>query len=129
MRNELEKYEGDGFDAFETSDESNRVIKGALVKFTNEGTWVTGDDELSSELELVVVDIARVVQKWPPDEGPPIETRMLGPGEKFPNITALNEATPQSEWRTGPDGVKKGPWQACHIVYFLNPKTIATAAG
>jgi hypothetical protein len=40
------------------------VIQGSLVKFSNTATWLTRDgDELPADLELVVVDIGRIVQR------------------------------------------------------------------
>ena len=49
--------------------------------------------------------------------------RVLQPGEKFPNFEELNATVPQSEWRQGPDGKLRGPWQAQYLVYLLNPDT------
>jgi hypothetical protein len=73
---------GEGFDSPE-----NRLIQGDLVKFTNQASWVTrGGAELTGNLELVAVNVIRVVQKWA--DGQPIETRVLGPGEKLPNLGA-----------------------------------------
>jgi hypothetical protein len=116
----------DGFEGYEEGVEggeeqtSGRVIQGALVKFTNEATWVTGDEELSAELELIVIDISRVVQKW--QDGVPVETIILEPGQKFPDIKVLNTEVPEEEWEEGPDGKPRGPWQAQHVVYLLNPQ-------
>jgi hypothetical protein len=62
------------------------------------------------------------VQKW--KDQMPIETIVLEPGQKFPDIEALNEKTPRSEWTKGPDGQPRAPWQAQHIVYLLNPETM-----
>jgi hypothetical protein len=120
----------DGFTGFEDTSEgdeeraANRVIQGRLIRFTNEAMWVTADDgdELPENLELVAVDIARVVQKW--HDGEPVETRVLAPGQKFPDIKALNDQVPQSEWQEGPDGKPRGPWQAQHLVYLLNQETM-----
>jgi hypothetical protein len=93
------------------------------VKFTNEANWVTRDGlELSPDLELVAINIARVVQKW--QDQAPVETRILGPGEKFPDLNQLNTDTPRSEWGKGPDGQLRGPWQAQHILYLLDPATL-----
>src|SRR6516162_4538713 len=79
------------------------VIQGTLVKFTNDSAWVTrDDDEIPSDLELVAVDVARVVQRW--ENGSPVETRVLEPGEKFPDIEAMNDAIPRDQWGEGPDG-------------------------
>ena len=116
---------GDGFENHHEGDErsGNRIIQGTIVKFTNEAEWVTRDDEkISSDHELIATDIIRVVQKWV--GGMPVETRVLGPGENFPDVEALNEAAPKSEWAEGPDGKKRGPWQCQYIVHLLDPKTM-----
>jgi hypothetical protein len=119
----------DGFEGYEDQVEGDDrpqaggIIQGAVIKFTNESTWVTRDgQELSPDLELIAVDVARVVQKW--KDKVPVETRVLGPGEKFPNIEALNDATPRSEWTKDQNDKPRGPWQAQHIVYLLNPATM-----
>ena len=119
----------DGFAGFEdevegvTQPESRGVIRGTCVKFTNEATWVTSDDEeLPAELELIVVDIGRVVQRW--KSGQPIETIVLAPGQKYPDLNELNAAVPQTEWEEGPDGKPRGPYQAQLIVYLLNGETM-----
>jgi hypothetical protein len=119
----------DGFEGFEDRREGDErpqgggVIQGTVVKFTNEAEWTTRDEEtLSSDRELIATDIIRVVQKW--IDAMPVETHILEPGEKFPDLEALNEAAPKSEWAEGPDGKKRGPWQAQYIVHLLDPKTM-----
>ena len=92
MTEELMKRENqDGFAAYDDSVEGSentraqgrRVIQGAIVKFTNQATWVTRDGaELSANLELVAVDVARIVQKWIDEQ--PVETRILSRGRSFP---------------------------------------------
>jgi hypothetical protein len=121
----------DGFEGFEDGVEggeeqtSGRVIQGSLVKFTNEVTWVTRDDEeLPPDLELVVIDIGRVVQKWKDGVPDPANTIILAPYQKFPDIKKLNAEVPQKDWEEGPDGKPRGPWQAQHIFYMLNPQTM-----
>lgn len=119
----------DGFESYtdevENAEEARNtgVIQGSCVKFTNESAWELRDGEvMPADVELVAVDIARVVQKWVNQE--PVETRILAPGEKFPDISELNEQVPKSEWGEGPDGRPRGPWQSQHIVYLLNPQTM-----
>jgi hypothetical protein len=113
----------DGFQGFEVDSSASRLIQGQLVKFTNEATWVTRDgEELSATLEFIADNVIRGVQKWA--DGQPIETRVLEPGEKFPNLEELNASVPQSEWREGPDGKLRGPWQAEYLTYLLNPGTV-----
>jgi hypothetical protein len=131
MMNEIAKGETsarelDGFDGYASTGEdrggapSERPIQGDLLKFTNEGRWVDpAGGELSSELELVAVNVGKSLVKWKAEGAP--ESRLLGPGEKFPDIAELNASTPQSEWITGPDGALRGPWQAQRLLYLLNP--------
>src|SRR6516162_2905701 len=99
------------------------IIQGTLIKFTNEGKWVARDgEELPTNLELVAANVNRVVQKW--SEGQPVETIILEPHQKFPDIEEMNEKVPKKEWVEGPDGNMRGPWQAQHILYLLDPKTM-----
>ena len=119
----------DGFegweDRFEGDDrpEGAGIIQGILLKFTNEATWVTRDgDELPANLELVAVDVGRVVQKWQDQQ--PVETIILEPHQKFPDIQEMNEKVPREDWVEGPDGQPRGPWQAQHILYLLDPNTM-----
>ena len=119
----------DGFETYEDAIESggeqqstNQVIKGTMFKFTNE-MWVTREgEEISAHLELVAVDVRRIVQKW--KDQVPVETIRLEPGQKFPDIEKLNAETPEQDWIEGPDGKPRGPWQAQYIVYLLNPATM-----
>jgi hypothetical protein len=91
------------------------VIQGTLIKFTNQAEWETRDGE-AAPAELVAVDISRVVQKW--KGGEPVETIVLAPGEKFPDVEAMNAQIP-AEWEQGPDGKPRGAWQPQHILYLL----------
>jgi hypothetical protein len=101
---------------------ASRLIQGELLKFTNTAAWVTRSaEELSGTVEFVAVGVNRVVQRW--QDGRPFETRVLKPGDKFPNLEELNAAVPRSEWREGPDGKLRGPWEAQYLVYLLNPHT------
>jgi hypothetical protein len=103
--------------------QSAGIIQGTLVKFTNEAQWITRDsDELPADLELVAVDVGRVVQKW--QDQAPVETVILAPHQKFPDVEKMNEKTPKKEWVEGPDKKLRGPWQAQHILYLLDLKTM-----
>jgi hypothetical protein len=101
--------------------QNSGIIQGSLVKFSNEAMWVTRD-ELSADLELVAVDVGRVVQKWQDDR--PVETIVLQPHQKFPDVEEMNEKVPKKEWVEGLEGNMRGPWQAQHILYLLDLKTM-----
>lgn len=138
MANDVEKKPEDelcnldGFDGFTDEAEGEdqdrfvggRVIQGTRINFTNEAIWVdAAKEKLPSDLELIVFDIGRVVQKWGKDNlpsGPPIT---LEPNQKFPDINALNEKCPKSEWRER-FGKLEGPYQAQYVVYLWDPVTM-----
>jgi hypothetical protein len=113
-------------DGFNDVDERSlsRVIKGRLVKFNNAAEWALADDddETLEDVELIAVDIVRVVQKW--WDKRPVETQVMGPAEDFPDLDARNASTPQKEWIDGPDGKKVGPWQKQLLVYLVDPTTM-----
>jgi hypothetical protein len=127
-------HELDGFDAFESAVEgeegraSSSLIQGDRISFTNEATWVITNSSvrLPPDLELLVWDVLRVVNKWPVEPGAaPIESRVLGPGEKIPDLKKLNNETPQEEWRMGPSGQMEGPFQFQYLIYLFDEKTSA----
>jgi hypothetical protein len=116
-------YELGEYSRYEQAAESKeRLIQGTLVKFNNTAQWNTKDDaELPADLELLVVNILRVVQKW--QDQIPVETIVL-PTHKNLNIDKMNEAVPHKEWVKGPDGKLRGPWQRQFLMYLLDPKTM-----
>jgi hypothetical protein len=120
----------DGFDGFteevegtETERRAGAVIQGTKHAFTNEVTWVGGGEQISPPptREFIAVDIARV-QKW--EDNLPVETRILGPGEKVPDLKALNEAIPKKDWGKDPSGNPRAPWAFQYVVYLLDPITL-----
>jgi hypothetical protein len=132
MSNEVTRPEKsqalDGFDGYEDRYEGNNeeyaggIIQGALVKFTNEIEWVANGEALPADLELVAVDVLRVVQRW--KDKTPIETIVLEPHQRIPDLDAMNEEIPKSEWVEDPSGKPRGPWQLQRLVYLLNSATM-----
>jgi hypothetical protein len=98
------------------------MIQGTILKFSNEAEWLTGaGDPVSRTLELIVADLVRAAEKWVDQKR--VETIIVPPGERFPNIKAMNAATPRSEWREY-NGEMAGPWQLRYFVYFLDANTL-----
>jgi hypothetical protein len=103
---EEEKKALDGFDGFtdemESTDDGGQsvpssIIQGTLLKFTNDATWeIRGGEEVSPDLELIAVDILRILQKWVNQM--PVETRILEHGEKVPSLELLNSKCAKGEW-------------------------------
>jgi hypothetical protein len=74
---------------------------------------------------LIALDVQRIANKWGKEKDkPPLETRVLGPGERFPDFATLNTECPRSEWREGFNGELVGPWSGQHIVIFVDPETM-----
>src|SRR5262249_28299713 len=60
------------------------------IKFDNNtAKWI--DQNENEVRKAVALDVINRVQKWGPDGGPPLETITLVPGEKWPDIDAMNE--------------------------------------
>ena len=121
---------GDGFDFddhYEGEDEGRGgggVINGLMIKFTNEAEYVitSNDETLEKGIELLAVDRLTVVQYW--EDGGPVrdKTIVIQPGQKIPDIKAMNASVPQSEWEEGPDGKPRGPWQMQRLLYLLDQR-------
>ena len=112
---------GDGWDG-DDGDSRNSIIKGVKLKFTNDFEWVTRDGTvIGNDRKFVAVDMIKTTQKWIDDV--PVETQILGPDEKFPDIEALNKAAPEEEM-TEKFGKRVGPYQNGYCVYLLDPETM-----
>jgi hypothetical protein len=99
---------------------SERVIIGDHWKFTNEADWKDNNGTLLNGREVIAVGVKRVVQEWS-TENLPLSTRVLEPGEPFPNIKKMNEEASKDRWREGPGGQLVGPYQAQHVLYLADP--------
>jgi hypothetical protein len=123
----------DGFDGYTDESEaqddqdqftSRRVIQGERINFTNEAIWVDADKKpLPTSLQLIVADVLRIVQKWGQDNMPAEPPIILGHNEKWPDIEAMNEKCPKTEWRMR-FGELMGPYQAQKVVYLWDPVTM-----
>jgi hypothetical protein len=118
----------DGFagwdDRVEGDDQPENVgiIQGTFLKFSNEGQWIDRDgNEIPDNLELCAAEVLRLVQKW--EDQKPVETIILEPHQKFPDVEAMNDAVPRDEWEEGPGGLR-GPWQAQHLLRLVNLETM-----
>ena len=97
------------------------VIQGTKLKFTNDFVWMASSAPfLPKERELVIVGLARVVQKWVDEV--PVETIFVPRGAKWPNVAKMNEGC-KAEW-VEKFGKLQGPYQASRVVYFLDLNTM-----
>jgi hypothetical protein len=113
----------DGFNDIDSDGTGGSIIKGTKLKFTNAAEWIDDNGAvIKPDREFIVIGMVRASQKWLDDV--PIETIILGPNDRFPDVEEMNEACPRSEWcvKFGKD---TGPWQRCWFAYLLDPKTMA----
>jgi len=109
-------------DTYEGEDEivNQRMIQGTRIKFSNEGKWTDNQGiELDPGKHYLAIGVERVVNKWPVEQGPPLETIVLAPGQPFPNIDKMNKACPKSEWREA-FGKQVGPYKPQRLLYLLD---------
>src|SRR5262249_54411298 len=102
--------------------------------------WI--DQDGNEGHKAVALDVINPGQKWGPHGGPPVETITLAPGEKWPDIAALNEKYKckdeackgvnkpcqgngicKGEWFEK-FGKMTGPWQGEHVVLLVDPDTM-----
>jgi hypothetical protein len=103
---------------------NSRPDEGERINFSNESVWVSANKEpLPSNLQLIVADVLRIVQKWGRDNMPAEPPIILGPNQKWPDIEVMNAKCPKPEWRMR-FGELKGPYQAQKIVYLWDPDTM-----
>jgi len=127
MTNEVMKrtvVELDGFNDYTNEVEgeeelnvSSRVIKGMKIKFLDP-RWLDNNKKDITGTRRTVLDVWNIVTKWSRD-GKPLVTRILAPGEKFPNFKELNAKCDQSEWRER-FGKMVGPWSGQHCLYLID---------
>jgi hypothetical protein len=122
---------GDGFAGYSDRVEgdegppSHGLFRGARLKFTNTAEWEAADgDVIDPTTKLIVTDVIRTVVKWSKEpKAPPEETRVIPPGQPFPDVEAMNNEIPREHWRPGING-PEGPWQAQHLVYLIEPRSM-----
>jgi hypothetical protein len=73
--------------------------------------------------ELICYDKTYAVIRWN-DDNMPEEVIPLARGAPCPNLTEMNAAIPQSQWRTGLNGNPEPPYQLQRCLEFLNPKNM-----
>ena len=121
----LDEFAGwtDEVDSHDDEQLSERSIIGQRLKFTNEGQWQL-PDKTEPTKSLIVVNARRSAVKWGKTKGRPLETEFVKAGERFPDLKTRNAALPPSEWIADFNGNPKGPWEAQHIVYLVDPISI-----
>jgi hypothetical protein len=105
---------------FDGGDGANdRLLQGTIIRCVD-GHWSDRDGvAFSPDTQMIVLGTTQALQRW--QDQTPIETILKKPGERLPDVKALNAAIPQSEWEDGIDGNPRPPWVLQHVVYLLNP--------
>jgi hypothetical protein len=116
------KIISDGFDSVIDANGNRSLVKGIKLKFTNNAEWINDSGEvIGPDREFLAVELAKVTQKW--IDNLPAETRVVAPGDFFPDVEKLNAEASQEEWRDA-FGKRVGPWQNSILLYLFDPKTL-----
>jgi hypothetical protein len=101
------------------TESAERVIRGALLKFTD-WRWSKGKENETVEdgTTLIALDIAAGWVKWV--GGKPVEYRMRQPGRRLPERDEL-DARDESDWELDRNNEPKDPWQSTRFVYLVDP--------
>jgi hypothetical protein len=120
-RKNMPAIHGDGFSDVDDEGNGSLIENPPKVKFGNDAKWRRGDEVIPSSRIFHVINIRRVVQHWV-NQLPTNKSRVLEPGEKWPDIEELNAAAPPEEWRDH-FGKRIGPWQKTYMAYLFDEKT------
>jgi hypothetical protein len=95
------------------------MIKGALLKFADDGKWYLAKEMSSMEgARLIPAYTKAAWVKW--SDGKPVECIMRQVGQRLPDRDELGDLD-IGYWETSPDGQPKDCWQNTRFVYFLHP--------
>jgi hypothetical protein len=108
----------DGIDGASQDEDADRIVKGTKLKYDDATGWIAGDEQIDPDREFLAFKFGKAIQQWVPGEVRP-RTQMMPAEAKFPDVEAMNDAAPKSEWREW-KGQKKGPYEAVVIIYFLD---------
>jgi hypothetical protein len=93
------------------------LIKGMKIAFLDPRWLDKNKVDITGKL-LTAIEVVNVVTKWG-HNNKPLVTRILAPGERFPNFKELNAKCDKSEWRER-FGKLVGPWSGQHCMYFID---------
>jgi hypothetical protein len=130
MTNEITKRQNQPRDSFDydplaeypgsDDDRPARAMQGETrLKFVDPD-W-TADGVPCNNRVLVCYDRTVAAIHW--GESAPIDTKPLIRGEPIPDLSKLNAAIPEKEWRIGLNGKPEPPWQLQRVLEFIDPET------
>jgi hypothetical protein len=100
-------------DGFTGSVGSGRVLKGTLLKWTDNGHWQDRDG-ITPPQPLLIIAINEILQKWKDNKSEVITDKPL------PDPEELNSSIPVNEWDKGIDSKPRPPWAHTIVVYFVD---------
>jgi hypothetical protein len=96
--------------------DAEQAIHGQRPEFMDK-EWFLNGTVMPPGQEFLVLGIKKVVQRW--EDGKPVEAIVEHPDRELPDVEALNQAIPKSEWDITPDGKPRPPWSLSYAVYLL----------
>jgi hypothetical protein len=116
--NQVTLYHDDD-DGFSGSIVSTRLIKGAILRWTETNGWMDRDGLPPPEI-LLVLACTEALQRW--KDKKVIEEITAKP---LPDVANLNGAVPMKEWELGFNNTPKAPWVHQYVIYLIDPASAA----
>jgi hypothetical protein len=117
--------EDDGLSTFSLDQLGQQVstFGGARILKFVAGNYVTREGEtIGPEREFVLLGLVKVVQKFVGKKL--MDTIVVPPLEKFPDVDAMNEAAPREEWGPDLNGKMVGPYARILVLKLYDASTM-----
>jgi hypothetical protein len=87
------------------------------------GNYTTREGEtIDSTREFILLGLVKVVQKFVGKKL--MDTKIVPPREKFPDVDKMNEDAPREEWGTDFNGKPSGPYVRVLVLKLLDARTM-----
>jgi hypothetical protein len=110
--NRMTEEFNDGF----AGSQNSRLIKDVRVRWNDTKHWHDGDG-LAVPLEMLLLEVREVLQRWKDGRAEIIDTQPL------PRPDELNSKIPVNEWELGFEGKPRPPWEREFVFYLINLAT------
>jgi hypothetical protein len=87
LTNTSDGFDGYNIDVDGKESKQSGLFRGERLKFGKSAEWETKEGEVvEASTRLIFLNIDRLLVRWGKEKGPPLETVVLAPGEKIPDV-------------------------------------------
>jgi crossover junction endodeoxyribonuclease RuvC len=102
---------------------ADRGTHGELIQFKDPPRQHLRQDgtAMPPDWRGLVINMAKVIQFWQGGRPDPSKDIVEQPGKEFPDVAALNDQIPKSQWELDDNGNPRAPWSVSYAVYLFDP--------